>query len=116
MRTRFSSRRLTTLILAWFVALLMAGMVAPAFATGSSTVICSGGMMKMVAEPQDDAAPVASQGLHCPACMAIIAPPPTELLVSAPASAQVISPPATGPPPHAAVQLPWRARAPPSMV
>ncbi len=105
-------------MLAWFVAVLMAGVAAPAFATanGAGMAICSGGMVMMVADPQDDAASAASQALHCPACLAMIAPPPAELRLDAPPSAHRVSPPATGPPSGGSPQLPWNARAPPSKV
>jgi hypothetical protein len=116
MRSRPLSRRWTPLVLAWFMATLLAAMVAPALAQGELTVVCHGGAVTLVPQDRGDEAPAAIQALHCPACALAIAPPPgvVVLLVSTQRQGPVAIPLARS---FTLVpELPWRARGPPSMV
>ena len=69
------ARFLARLVLAWFALAIGAAIASPVVQPKSLEMVCSGGVMKVMA-PQEGDAPPSPLALDCPLCGSADAPPP----------------------------------------
>lgn len=102
------SRRLATLLLAWFALWLGATLASPMVGDSGLHLVCAGNAFKLVSgDPQAPAALSGHLG-QCPACVQGSAPPPAAFALLLPSAPALSAPPAFVDPP-----LPADAAAPP---
>lgn len=111
-----NAHHLTRLVLVWFVLFVGAAVASPLVSPEGVQLVCtSAGSVKLLQLDADgEEAQSSHQGLHCPLCLPVAAPP----VVDMPASVHVGLSYALLPSEHARlaslIGLPWQARAPPS--
>ena len=91
LQTLRNARRITRLVLVWFVLSLGAAIASPLVNPQATELICSGtGVMKLLVKNadgtiDDGGTEVASRMLDCPLCASVSAPPPARSVAAEPA-------------------------------
>lgn len=68
---------LARLVLAWFALAMGVAMASPLVKPKSMELLCSGGVMKLLATGDEGSGPVNAHTLDCPLCVSLDAPPAT---------------------------------------
>jgi hypothetical protein len=113
MRASRPSRTLAALLLAWFVAFLAAGVLAPKAQARPLALVCTGAGLQLLGDDGTPAQPAAK--LDCPLCIELTTPPPVPVVAAAPVFEPRSEAPALSPhrrPPRVAA-APLPARGPP---
>jgi len=117
MHTFRTSLSLTRLVLAWFMLTFGVAVAAPVIAPQTLVILCSHeGTRAIVLDADGNVATTEAQGMDCPLCLPVTAPPPAfSMPMRAPAS--VLSLPSDTASAHvlAPVGAPLPARGPPSL-
>lgn len=82
MRIAPPSRTLATLLLAWFVAFLAAGVLAPKAEARPGELICTGAGVRLLPGPDDGTPAKPAPKLDCPLCIELPAAPPVPVLAA----------------------------------
>jgi len=111
-----NAHRLTRLVLVWLALFIGAAVASPLVNPEGVQLVCTeAGSVKLVQLDADgQEAQGGQQGLHCPLCLPVTAPPPLVSSAQAPVGLSYALAPLEQARLASLIGLPWQARAPPS--